>query len=330
MQRSEGRILTSHTGALFLPPRDDHGPAAMPTERAEVRDAVASIVAEQAEIGIDVVNNGDLTVGPGPGAAQGVRRHRGGPDGRAVRPGARDTGRRHGDVRRVLRASHGLMPNPENPLGGGGPERTEAEVCRGPIAAEEHRADRMGRRDAQAGRRLARRAGPVPHVPRPGMDVSLDLRRALRDRARADRRAGGGGEAVLPRDRRRGAHPADRRSGHRRRLDLGPLDRSDRVPQGRRDAPRRAPRRDRGDPRGAGAPAPVLGQLARAAHRRAAAGRGHRTRVHGARPVLLDRGRQAEPHARVARVRRAPAARRADRHAGRHRPHDGDRRAPAA
>jgi hypothetical protein len=65
MQRSEGRILTSHTGALFLPPRDDHGPVVRPTDREAVKDAVASIVAKQAEIGIDVVNNGDLTVGAG-------------------------------------------------------------------------------------------------------------------------------------------------------------------------------------------------------------------------------------------------------------------------
>ena len=65
MERSEGRILTSHTGALFLPPRDDHGPVGTPTDRDAIKDRVASIVAKQAEIGIDVVNNGDLTVGAG-------------------------------------------------------------------------------------------------------------------------------------------------------------------------------------------------------------------------------------------------------------------------
>ena len=67
MQRSEGRILTSHTGALFPPPRDDHGPVGTPTDRDAIKDRVASIVAEQAEIGIDVVNTGDLTVGAGLG-----------------------------------------------------------------------------------------------------------------------------------------------------------------------------------------------------------------------------------------------------------------------
>ena len=47
------------------PPRDDHGPVGTPTDRDAIKDRVASIVAKQAEIGIDVVNNGDLTVGAG-------------------------------------------------------------------------------------------------------------------------------------------------------------------------------------------------------------------------------------------------------------------------
>jgi 5-methyltetrahydropteroyltriglutamate--homocysteine methyltransferase len=133
MQRSDGHIVTSHTGALFLPPRDDHGPVVAPTDRDAVRDAVASIVAKQVEIGIDVVNNGDLTVGPG------LELHKAF-DGLEAVP----MNDRYGPARGIpdvdmetfaeYYEAYGLMPNPENPLGGGGPERTEAEACRGPIA----------------------------------------------------------------------------------------------------------------------------------------------------------------------------------------------------
>ena len=134
MQRSEGRILTSHTGALFLPPRDDHGPVGTPTDRAAIKDRVASIVAKQAEIGIDVVNNGDLTVGAG------LEMHRAfdGIDAVPIDEGygiARGIPDADMETYAEYYEAYGLFPNPENPLGGSRPERTDAEVCRGPVGA---------------------------------------------------------------------------------------------------------------------------------------------------------------------------------------------------
>jgi 5-methyltetrahydropteroyltriglutamate--homocysteine methyltransferase len=63
--KSDGRILTSHTGSLYLPPRDDHQPVEAPADREGIKAGVASLVAKQAEIGIDIANNGELGEGPG-------------------------------------------------------------------------------------------------------------------------------------------------------------------------------------------------------------------------------------------------------------------------
>jgi 5-methyltetrahydropteroyltriglutamate--homocysteine methyltransferase len=132
MQRSNGRILTSHTGALFPPPRDDHGPVVVPSRRDAIRDAVRSIVDMQAEVGIDIVNNGDLTAGAG--LELNLAFH-----GIETIPIDDEHGPARGmpdaDMDRFAEyyAAYGLFPNPDNPLGGSRPERTEAQVCRGPI-----------------------------------------------------------------------------------------------------------------------------------------------------------------------------------------------------
>jgi len=63
MRRSEGRILTSHTGSVFVPPGNDHAPSAVTWEHGEVKQAVRAIVDKQVEVGLDVINDGDIQVG---------------------------------------------------------------------------------------------------------------------------------------------------------------------------------------------------------------------------------------------------------------------------
>ena len=63
MKRSEGRILTSHTGSVFVPPGDDRAPPAVPWARGEVKEAVRAVVDKQVEVGLDVINDGDLQFG---------------------------------------------------------------------------------------------------------------------------------------------------------------------------------------------------------------------------------------------------------------------------
>src|SRR4051812_31798332 len=68
MQRSNERILTTHTGSLPRPPdlfdmiqkRDAGEPVDADAFAARVRTAVADIVKKQVEVGIDIVNDGEL------------------------------------------------------------------------------------------------------------------------------------------------------------------------------------------------------------------------------------------------------------------------------
>ena len=72
MQRSENRILTSHSGSMFPPPDDGdgEGPAYFAatatetrTEQDQIKQAVRAIVDKQVEVGLDVINNGDQNIG---------------------------------------------------------------------------------------------------------------------------------------------------------------------------------------------------------------------------------------------------------------------------
>src|SRR5262245_44074139 len=57
MKRSEHRILTTHVGSLIRPPAVlAHGQG----HEAELKKAVADIVAQQAKAGIDIVNDGEF------------------------------------------------------------------------------------------------------------------------------------------------------------------------------------------------------------------------------------------------------------------------------
>src|SRR6476646_6283213 len=63
MKRSDDRILSSHTGSVQLPPRDDHSAPELPSDRAEAKEAVRAVVDKQIEVGLDVINDGDLGAG---------------------------------------------------------------------------------------------------------------------------------------------------------------------------------------------------------------------------------------------------------------------------
>jgi 5-methyltetrahydropteroyltriglutamate--homocysteine methyltransferase len=62
MRRSEGRILTSHTGRLFKPSSGWHGMggAAGPVPAERLQEEVTSMVRAQVEIGMDIVSNGQV------------------------------------------------------------------------------------------------------------------------------------------------------------------------------------------------------------------------------------------------------------------------------
>jgi len=65
MKRSEQRILTTHVGSLIRPKTlldaaKDSDPAHRPVYDRELRRAVAEVVAQQANAGIDVVNDGEF------------------------------------------------------------------------------------------------------------------------------------------------------------------------------------------------------------------------------------------------------------------------------
>ena len=116
MKRSEGRILTSHSGSMFPPPQDGAGDraayfAATGTETDQVAETVRAVVDKQVEMAFDVINNGDLNRGltlmhdpphvrrSGAAAARGVA-------------GQGTSRRGHGGLRRVLQRSpvHALRP----------------------------------------------------------------------------------------------------------------------------------------------------------------------------------------------------------------------------
>ena len=165
----------------------------------------------------------------------------------------------------------------------------------------------------RARQRLPHRQPPLPD----GRGIPLRLRR---------RHARG-----VPGHRRRGAHPAARRSGHRRELGHGQSGAHRRglpaVLDGARGGAQ--PRHPR-PARGPHPLSPLLGKLARAPHdRRPDAG--HRRRdARRQVPRLLVRGRQCPPRARVEGVARRRAARGQDHPAGHREPRHQRRRASGA
>jgi hypothetical protein len=62
MRRSEGRILTSHTGRLFKPGSgwNGMGGSVPPVPAEQLQDAVTNMVRAQVELGVDIVSNGQV------------------------------------------------------------------------------------------------------------------------------------------------------------------------------------------------------------------------------------------------------------------------------
>ena len=62
MRRSEGRILTSHTGRLFKPGSgwNGMGGSVPPVPAEQLQHAVTSMVRAQVDIGMDIVSNGQV------------------------------------------------------------------------------------------------------------------------------------------------------------------------------------------------------------------------------------------------------------------------------
>jgi 5-methyltetrahydropteroyltriglutamate--homocysteine methyltransferase len=69
MQRSVDRILTTHTGSLPRPEdltrtmfaREEGVPVDPAALAARIRSAVAEVVRKQAEVGLDVINDGEFS-----------------------------------------------------------------------------------------------------------------------------------------------------------------------------------------------------------------------------------------------------------------------------
>ena len=69
MQRSADRFLTTHAGSLPRPPdlirtmfaKEEGVPVDMPALQTQIRDAVAGIVKKQADAGVDLVNDGEMS-----------------------------------------------------------------------------------------------------------------------------------------------------------------------------------------------------------------------------------------------------------------------------
>ena len=283
------RILTSHAGSL---PRPEElvalnlkrGLGELDDEagyQAKLTQAVADVVAQQRELGIDLVNDGEFGHSMGHRYDYGpwwtyVFQRLGGLE--LVTDGVLDIKQAPGKPGELSLASFverrdwlefsdaygdpnsgAALPNPD--IGTGAP------VCRGPITYIGREALDRDIANLKAALDAAGVAGGVHERRGPGQ-LRAVRQRVLRGRPGAHVRVRGCAARGVPGDHRGGPHPAARRSGDRR--ELGP-DQPRAVRRGLpalHDAARRGaqPR----DPGAAGGPdplPPLLGQLARPARR---------------------------------------------------------------
>ena len=134
MKRSVDRILTTHTGSLPRPPdlaelvfaRED-GQADPARVAARVRDAVADVVIRQADAGVDVLNDGELSK---VGYSNYVKDRLSGFDGESARPGPSD-----------IPDFPGFMERRERERGRGF-QYMRTPACTGPIALRDREAVR--------------------------------------------------------------------------------------------------------------------------------------------------------------------------------------------
>ncbi len=274
MKRSTERFLTTHTGSLPRPDdlirmmyaKEEGVPVDRDALAERVRTAVAEVVKKQADAGVDLVNDGELSK---PSYATYIKDRLNGFGG---------TGNTfvYQDLADFPKLAQKVFGDP-------GRSRRKTPACNAPDqrARSAGRADRrrqsQGRAVAGEGRgglherRLPRRGVAVlPQRPLQGFR-DLHLRHRRRDARRIrDRRQSRLRRSVrLSRSRHGPPHPV-RRS------------RPQGVPQAHPAAHRGAQPRHPEHPAGAASPASVLGQLRGAAPPRRAARRHHRHRVLGA------------------------------------------------
>ena len=339
MKRSTDRILTSHTGALHMPPELQHGIVARhlgePHDEAAVdaqlREAVAGIVRRQADLGVDVVNDGEYSKSTWMGY--------------------------------VVERLSGLerVPIEGAPMFNASKDRTDFARFyeeMGPqtfyFEPEEMRVLGLGHRERGRVHRPRRVHGPRGHPARHRQPQGRAGRRRRRGGVPPGRRARAAcsptsATSTTPTTRRSSRRSSDAlRTEYRAIVDAGficqiddaflPWEWDRRLMEegwNLEEYRRWATPRGRGAERGAGRAARgsaalphLLGQLERPARHRHPAARHRRHRAEGQRAGVLDRGGERAARVGAPRLGGREAARRQDPHAGRHRAHDARRRAP--
>ena len=300
MKRSTERFLTTHTGSLPRPDdlirmmyaKEEGVPVDRAALAARIRSAVAEVVSKQAEAGIDLVNDGEMSK---PSYATYVK------DRLAGFGGTGNT---------FVYQDLADFPNlAKRVFGDPGRSRRKTPACNAPISVRDAGGRRGGRRQPQGRARQVKAAGAFMSAASPGV-VSLFFRNdhykdhedylfAIADAMRHEYETVAKAGIMLQID------CPDLAMG--RHIQYAELDLAE-FRKRARDACRGAQPCARQHPARAAAHACVLGQLRRPAPLRRAARRHHRHRVQGAAERDLVRGRQPAPRPRMDAVRAREAA----------------------
>ena len=291
MKRSTERFLTTHTGSLPRPDdlirmmyaKEEGVPVDPQALAARVRAAVAEVVKKQADAGVDLVNDGELSK---PSYATYIKDRLNGFGGTGNTFVYQDLAEFPKLAQRVF-GDPGPLPPQDAGL-----QRADQRARSGRGA--DRRRQSQGRARAGEGRRRLHER----RLPRRG--VAVLPQRPLQGPRRLSRRHRRG-DARRIRDRGQGRHRAADRLPGPRHGPAHPVCRSrpQGIPQAHRRAHRGAQSRHPQHRAGADAAAPVLGQLRGPAPLRRAARRHHRHRVQ--RPAARDlaRSRQSAPRPRI-------------------------------
>ena len=274
MKRSSDRILTTHVGSLIRPPalqdflraKQAGKPYDQAAYEACLTDSVAEVVRQQADVGIDVVSDGEF--GKSISWSQYVLERLSGFERRPIKPGGNPFTR--GVDREQFAEFYAELDARE------GVATTVEAVCVGPIAytgqaelARDIDNFKAALKQVDVAEAFLPVAAPASVIP----DRKNEYYKSEEELIRA---IGGGDAHRIPHDHRCRFRAAARRRARRRHLrPHGAAGQFRRLPQMARLAGRRA---QRGDRRPAGGPHPLsrlLGQLAGPAHHRRAA-QGHR------------------------------------------------------
>ena len=335
MKRSTDRIITSHVGSLVRPPEvvallrnRPAGKLFEGDEETTLQKAIDDAVALQKETGIDVPNDGEF---PKSGFANYITDRLTGFEEVDGSQAGFLLGRDRKKFLDAYAEMEGAVPNTGPGLAAGAGRSQTALTCTGPVTfvgqkfVEQDIANMkasMARHGYDEAFYPATAPGTI-ELQRPNKyyktnEEYLDaIANAMHEEYKLITDAG----FVLQIDDPRGVTAWD---------SMDPPPPPEEYAQVRPAPRRRAEPRAAGHPGGAGALPRLLGKLARPAHD------GHRVQAHRQRhaadqgAVLLRRGGEPAPRARVPRLRGREAARRQDPDARRDRPHDELRRAPGA